>query len=1313
MVQRETDTVAARRSKRSIGGGAPDAEPPNAIVSEQRYEGLALEGAAPPPPQPVVEVKTAVPDEAEVEAVNREEEIIKKRKTELTTTRQIETRVKRQLLFEDGKVVEDSGPIVSTNTTEDTDKQETVQTEHRTLGDPAEVGEGEPSGNRLAGTGELSGGPHPQQPASPAVDNVVSGSSSSSIAPKTTGGTAISVARPPDGLLRNIKEEVVVSREETKERTEVTEQKHFGDFSDDAYLRAINSGVDDIRELLLSEKARTELQQPTGPQLVQQSVSTRKVIDSEDTDIRQLAKPDGTLVTEKEQTRQHEELVDDALPEPDGGYDQVDSGERIIDQKRYFKQRDEQHVDLIGSGGEVIGHEMRYAAEQTQMSRDGGGGGAGGVGRAGEPGGGLLADWDSLSDRLRKARRLGRHPKELALGPGGVTQPAAGNLLPGGLPVLNDRLDALTKKPLDFDKEEETRKAETSKWLESHFGSESRSSRDSREDLDELVEPTKRTYFNVTIKSGDGPAEPDGRRGSTTVRPAGEWAGRRGLGGSREDLLLVERGSSHDAGYRSGDRYRSGSEEPTGRPVQRQHSTVQPPSAGGPIYASAYLTAPRPKAANGAGAERNFHARYGRSVSPDRHSVGQIGAPADGRPTVPQRRKVLERRQVAVQQQLQQQQQQQQQQYHGKQPVVHHGYAPRSRSVSPIQIPPVVTTLRKPYQKTRFSSIQDLSHAGGPQQLQQHQQQQQRTVSRAQSTPPKANRVGSAIGNSIRKLMGKIRSASAERKLKLKNTKQQQQQQQQQRSQSPSPSTQHKRQSGNGGSNTTTTTYQQYNVIDGHISSGGGSPLLGHHHPYGGDEQRFANGGRSQSQLALSHRPTGAGARRDSAREHRPYTERRGSSDVLSDMTTGSGGGGGGGGGPTPRQKYYLGENPYGGSIFGKENKYNPAAAAAAAAAATAAAGRDRREERVYNAAHTRSFSQPPQTNLHTLGRFSKSTNRLPTMAGGGGHYEHEPPVQYHPGGGGGGYGGVVSSQTLPRNEQHHRLQRSKPLHSSTINVSIVNTVSTNGAGRPLANTGPVKPARTYKALNRSKSFNVHGLNGTNDPSPIYLEKLGGRGGPAAGTAFYRSNTHLEQPPPTYGPAKGDQPSPPLQLKSPSIVNLVSRSTRDLTLAGTDGYHLPPGRTSPDGPTLDKKNVFLRNLQNRAPELYRTLHGVEPPASAAPPSREYLGSYITREQERTIGTRSPVTLNKDTASLVRRGSSSTDDYPHAYQAAGDQHHQQPRAKHYYKKSAPPPAVVGAGRYRGEPGGDLKYQDMSGGGGGGGAGGVVIELRTNS
>lgn len=57
------------------------------------------------------------------------EEWVKKKRVELTTTKQIETRVKRQIVLEDGKVVDDSGPIVTTNTTEDTDKQESEHTE--------------------------------------------------------------------------------------------------------------------------------------------------------------------------------------------------------------------------------------------------------------------------------------------------------------------------------------------------------------------------------------------------------------------------------------------------------------------------------------------------------------------------------------------------------------------------------------------------------------------------------------------------------------------------------------------------------------------------------------------------------------------------------------------------------------------------------------------------------------------------------------------------------------------------------------------------------------------------------------------------------------------------------------------------------------------------------------------------------------------------------------------------------------------------------------------------------------------------------
>jgi hypothetical protein len=67
-----------------------------------------------------------------------------------------------------------------------------------------------------------------------------------------------------------------------------------------------------------------------------------------------------------------------------------------------------------------------------------------------------------------------------------------------------ERKDALTNRPLDFDREEETRRKETYKWLDNHFGSES-TSKDSREDSfsDIAVEPTKKTYFNVTIKANN------------------------------------------------------------------------------------------------------------------------------------------------------------------------------------------------------------------------------------------------------------------------------------------------------------------------------------------------------------------------------------------------------------------------------------------------------------------------------------------------------------------------------------------------------------------------------------------------------------------------------------------------------------------------------------------------------------------------------------------------------------------------------------------------------------------------------------------
>ncbi|XP_055609790.1 uncharacterized protein LOC129756785 isoform X2 [Uranotaenia lowii] len=1317
--------TAQRRTKRAASSGAAaaaDGSNPVAttiggnVVGEAKYEGLALEGVQ----QNLVDIQ---PDDEDVKAVTREEEIIKKRKTELTTTRQIETRIKRQLVFEDGKVIEDSGPIVSTNTTEDTDKQETVQTEHRTLGDPKEEDSDKTTAAVVGSdTVDVDGAAKQQQQL---VKENSENTTGKQLAETSIG---LSVTRP-DGLLRNTKEEVEVSREETKECTVTAERKHFGDFTDDAYLRAINSGVDDIRELLLSEEARLELE-PSGPQLVSTSVKSRKVIDSEDTDIQLSARPDGTLVTEKVQTRQHEVIFDDDLPGEERansqigtggatGIDQVDNAERIIDQKttsqRYFKQRDEQHVDLIGAGGQLLGNEMRYAAETTQMEKEGGGP------RAADN---LLSEWDSLSDRLRKARRLGRHstPKDAIV---------AGT---GGLPTaLVDRTDALTKRPLDFDQEDETRKLETNKWLESHFGSESRSSRGSRDDLDEMVEPTKKTFFNVTIKSG-GEGEENGHhpmysRGvhhqmssapTKVIQPAegeepiarkyfqgvSEWndRSRYGVRGSSQGNLADER-IVDDYGYRK----KQQQQQQDYRLDEGKNSSYKEDSAY--VSSSTYFTTPRsPRHLK----DSNFNARYGRearSVSPDRIEFLQ-----EDRPQAPQRKKALERKHTNGNGMM----------LSAKPPPQVIEYAPRSRSISPIQIPPVATTLRKPYQKTRFSSIQDLSHSN------RHQQQTPMTT-RAQSQPPKS-KVGSAIGNSIRKLVGKIRSASAERKLRLKSAKQQQQ-----HHRSPSPNSSAAQQ--NKRNSSASTTYQQYNVIDGHIGGGGSGADRGYSPPPPPPSMGLQN--QSQQQLrhqsattnggpasgSTSHKQNGNPVRRD----HRivnngfadSYYDRRGSSDIVSDMTTNSAGM------PIPKQKYYLGENPYGDSIFGKENKYG---------GGTTRGGpqhqQQRSEERFISSSHTsRSYSQPPPPTATSLGRFSKSTNRLPSSSGSQLHHPepngtsssyYQQQSSYH-----------TNSQTLPRKLLYEQKAKAKPLHSSTINVSIVNTVgSPGGPGQPLVNTGPVKPARTYKALNRSKSFNVHGLNGTNDPSPIYLEKIN-RNNYTNGHTFYRSQSYLDDLQQT--PSRHQNES--MQLKSPSIVNLISRSTRDLTQSPLYEEERVQSRTeyhneySTNGNT--KKTVFLKNLQNRAPELYRSLND-QSGSHAGSPSREYLNTYISREQESSLGSRSPVTLNKDTAAIVRRGSSSTEDYSESYKIT--QKSEDPSrpagvtntVRNFSKKTVPTKdgrglqtietsevKTTSTSRYRGtEPtgaGNGLKYQEIRNHGFGGttGTGGVVIELRGNS
>ncbi|GLH00948.1 Uncharacterized protein GBIM_07193 [Gryllus bimaculatus] len=265
-----------------------------------------------------------------------------------------------------------------------------------------------------------------------------------------------------------------------------------------------------------------------------------------------------------------------------------------------------------------------------------------------------------------------------------------------------------------------------------------------------------------------------------------------------------------------------------------------------------------------------------------------------------------------------------------------------------------------------------------------------------------------------------------------------------------------------------------------------------------------------------------------------------------------------------------------------------------------------------------------------SLGRLSKSTSRLVGSVDRASPAHERPVVDY-----------TRSAQTLPRklydeHAQTSRLKRqvyqqqlqrngahapSKPHSNSMINVSIINNVTPPPSGsfsKPLTNgvgsapAGPAKPARTYRTnLSRSKSFNVHAVDPVDTPSFLH-----GRERESSG--LYKSTSHLH---------RLDESPPP--LKSPSILASISRSQRDLSAADSFDKEEPlssarrrdePAKISKSTSNLlsngyssttthdAKKRLFMRELMERAPELYRTLKNnsddeaepVRPPRARSP-----------------------------------------------------------------------------------------------------------------
>ncbi|KAJ1531657.1 hypothetical protein ONE63_000328 [Megalurothrips usitatus] len=1012
------------------------------------------------------------------------------------------------------------------------------------------------------------------------------------------------------------------------------------------YLAAVRDNKD-VRRALLSGQEVVRGQdgqlvavdpRGSGPRLVHQSSKGRKVVDTENTHEVSELQPDGRVVTEKRRTTEHEEV--DEKEDPDDG--ELDEEDKYRESKQRFrKSKDQELVEYVADGVK-IGEEMRYQCENVEGER------------FGDPQALALEDqqeWDSLSARIRRMRR------------DKLLQRAAGQLGPAAAAAIAaDRKDALTKRPLDFDQEEETRKVETSKWLEHHFGSESRSSKDSIEDEDDVQRGTTTSFINVTMKSRPVAqrtngllnghqhntssssrvfvSSPEPRPESPYFQGISQWSER------RQDQRREQREQRHDTRETSWNKKSTfspsdptsaavGSGGYTGRPDRVQvlptgpdhtfktttttTTTTSAPThvnGGTRLYkttsthrrspSSPYRDSPTYRDSpyrddsdelpphEYAGGRGHFAPNVNAAfLERERLSSERAAAPGrytpsrDKSPSPPQRNKYSAKR------------------YHEEDEVGyrgsgsalrkkdsfrewppsspeyhHHHSSSHHRGASPSPSPPPMPANKKLYQRTRFAadipppSAYSTRHPSTP-------------------TPPPTTTVktqqqsaSQIIGDSFRKLVGKFRSGSSERKnkasRKLSN-----------------------KSSGRGGSSRSRSPSPTYRPAEGSLLglSRSKRSKSGRRSAQDGDGSSPNDGteeGDSPEEVAPVAPPRHSAGRSGLKRsQSRSQPHRNGDADrdtVDGELRT--------------TRKYYLGEDPFGGSIYGREREYDGVVPA-------------RRKQR-----EPRRGSQSEEERHSSLGRHSKSTSRLTV-----GSTQHNTLLNGSSRRASNDYaGGYNGSQTLPRKLRdrddsaarakkqvyvtksnatgsssrssppqvwEHRFSRERssprssplamsPLTASPHTGSLINvsySPAPAAASTPARNgsvswesQGPAKPARTYRtSLTRSKSFNVQ----------------------AAPTA-YRSTSQLhrleESPPP---------------LKSPSILASISRSTRDLTDIGekenVEDLYTKPRRASEQRRLFSstshlngvnanqdpKKKAFMRGLLDRAPELFKTLHPEE------------------------------------------------------------------------------------------------------------------------
>ena len=171
-----------------------------------------------------------------------------------------------------------------------------------------------------------------------------------------------------------------------------------------------------------------------------QTESHKRIVDTQDVHEISRRMKDGQIKTETVRTETHEIFDDKAAPDDSKNGSGSSETEHDRDEQKFHLTKKQEFTDYYDNRGNLVLQGPNTVAKDTKivMSNEG------------------LRQFDHWAEVTDDRVRQARNSMKKRLKP---TEDA-------------ERTDALTKKPLDLNKEERTRKKETNKWLDKHFGSD-------------------------------------------------------------------------------------------------------------------------------------------------------------------------------------------------------------------------------------------------------------------------------------------------------------------------------------------------------------------------------------------------------------------------------------------------------------------------------------------------------------------------------------------------------------------------------------------------------------------------------------------------------------------------------------------------------------------------------------------------------------------------------------------------------------------------------------------------------------------------